>query len=59
MAPEQTLSRTDSTVSVPFVRLDAIYTRHIGAALGMIIPNRRIRLRIVRYNRRGMATSAS
>ena len=51
--------QTDGVAPSPIVRLFVVAPGHIGAALGEVAANRRIRSRIVRYNRRGTATSAS
>ena len=53
------LGEIDSTVVSLFMRLFAGLPDHDGAALGCMAAKRRIRSRIVRYSRRGMATSAS
>ena len=50
---------TGSADPIPFVGLAVLHARHIGADLGVVSANRRIRLRMVRYSRRGIATSAS
>ena len=51
-------ARTDSVTLRLFVGLSVDATGHVGGALGMITANRRIRSRMARYSRRGMATSA-
>ena len=52
------MRQSDIAGSRVFVWLTKGYSRHIGAGLGEIAANRRIRSRIARYNRRGTATSA-
>ena len=42
--------QTDGVAPSPIVRLFVVAPGHIGAALGEVAANRRIRLRIVRYN---------
>lgn len=52
-------ARTDSAAPLALIRLLVRAPSHIGEAFGVIAVKRRIRLRIVRYSRRGTATSAS